>query len=235
MTKVLLTREEEDIERDRHIFESFGLEVVSLPLIETKYLPFEEPSDYDCIVFQSQKAVKAFLSRASIKESARVFAVGRKTAEILEKFGIKAQYPEEAYAEKLLEMIKGFGSCKIVVPRSEIGRDELIQGLKAIGFEVIDIHVYTTVPRIYPPEVVERKLKASDFVVFASPSSVHALFANLPKQKVTDLLEGKKVVCIGKTTKGAWVQETGMDCLIPEEQSMRSIALLIKDLARSLH
>ncbi len=229
--KVILTRSEEDIQKDKRVFEELGLSVIELPLIEVKPIEFEMPPlQPDYIVFQSKRAVEYFLSRTgNVPGRAKILCVGRKTAEALEKFGYRDYLlPSESSAKGLIELFKGMKRGKVLIPRSEIGRRELIDFLTLAGFEVYPVDVYSTRSVIYDKNIFLKKLEEGDFIVFASPSAVNGFFANM------DLLGGERVkglpkaVVIGKTTKKA-LEDKGFEAsLIPPKPSMEAVAEEIK-------
>ncbi len=201
--RVILTRSKEDIEKDRKLFEKYGFEVVELPLIETERLDFELPEGkVDYVVFPSAKAVRYFLSGAKIPRGAKLVAVGEKTGNVLKELGYEVSLiPKDMSAEGVVrEFPEGKGEV-VLVPRSEQGRRELLEGLSEKGYRVIPLNVYRTVQVKYDEGEIVSSLRKGGFIVFASPSAVRGLFANLQKDRAVALLKDVVVVSIGKTTK----------------------------------
>ncbi|QID32413.1 uroporphyrinogen-III synthase [Pampinifervens florentissimum] len=231
LKRIALTRSKEDIQKDRPIFERAGFQVLELPLIEEEFLDFEPPKEsFDFVVFQSPRAVKAFLSKFRLKGE-KIVVVGEKTKKTVEEHGYKVwAMPENYYGEELLKIFRGFKG-KVLVPRSAIGREEVMEGLKALGFEVHALDVYTIKPKLYQKEELISKLSTADAIVFASPSAVKGLLANLQKEEVIILLEPIKVVCIGKTTKAFFEKEIGLKCLTPDKPSIERVVELLRGLA----
>ncbi len=231
LKRIALTRSEEDIQRDKPIFEKAGFQVLELPLIEEELLDFEPPEgSFDFVVFQSPRAVKVFLSKCRLKEE-KIVVVGEKTKKAVEEQGYKVwAMPEDYYGKELLKIFRGLKG-KVLVPRSAIGRDEVMEGLKALGFEVHALDVYTIKPKLYQKEELINKLSTADAVVFASPSAVKGLLANLQKEEAISLLEPIKVVCIGKTTKDFFEREVELKCLVPEKPSIERVVELLRGLA----
>ncbi len=231
LKRIALTRSKEDIEKDRLIFERAGFQVVELPLVEEELLDFEPPKEsFDFVVFQSSRSVKAFLSKCRLKGE-KVVVVGEKTKRAVEEhhYDVWAM-PENYYGEEILRIFQGL-SGKVLIPRSAVGRDEVVEGLKALGFEVQTLDVYTIKPKLYPKEELITKLYTSDAIVFASPSAVKGLLANLQKEEALRLLEPLKVICIGKTTKDFFEKEIGLKCLVPEKPSIEKVMELLKNVA----
>ncbi|MCS6957452.1 MAG: uroporphyrinogen-III synthase [Aquificaceae bacterium] len=226
--RVALTRTQEDIDRDKHLFEREGFEVVPLPLIEEVALEFKLPEEsFDFVIFQSPRAVRFFLSRYKLKGE-KVVVVGEKTKEEVEKWGYSVwAMPENYYGRELLELFKGL-SGRVLIPKSAVGRDEVIEGLKNMGFSVYPLSVYTVKEVLYKRKELLKKLHESHVVVFASPSAVKALIANLQKEDARAILKEKKLICIGKTTKEFLREELSLDCLIPEKPTMESVVNLLK-------
>lgn len=227
--RVILTREEEDIERDRSIFEEIGFEVVSLPLIRSEPANFVlgDPNP-DWVIFQSVRAVKYFLMKVRLPERSRIAVVGEKTKEYLESLGYKVDFvPSENSAEGLVREFPVGGGEKVLIPRSSKGRDTAIVGLRKKGYGVVDLIVYSVESRLHDPEHVEEILSQGGFVVFASPSAVKGLFANLQKDDILRLLSGLVVVSIGKTTKSFLESESLRADLIPRKPLMEEVAVTI--------
>ncbi len=233
--RVALTRAEEDIRKDKPIFERASLKVVELPLIEEVPLDFEVPDEeFDYLVFLSPRAVRSFLSRHSPKGS-KIVAVGEKTKRAVEEFGYEVwAMPENYYGESILKLMAGKGG-KVLLPRSHVGREEVIEGLRALGFEVHTLSVYTVRPMIYHRDTLIERLNLADAIFFASPSAVEGLLANLPKEEASSLLAGKIILCIGKTTKEHLYSKLSLQCLTPEKPTVEGVVSLLKSLARSLH
>ena len=232
-SKVILTREEEDIRKDKTLFESQGFEVIELPLIRTLPLPVEfPPQDYDYIVFQSQKAVKYFFERWKPSPKAKIIAVGEKTAKLLKELGYDTfTVPEKQSAEGLIEIFKDLPQGQVLIPKSKIGRRELIEFLRKRGFQVYELDLYTTEPVLYQKEEFSSKLSKGNFILFYSPSAVNAFFANLQKNGIALKDIKLRFIAVGKTTKGA-LQDKGIDdVLIPEKPSTEAVINLLKKLA----
>lgn len=230
--KIILTREEEDIEKDKKPFEKEGFTVIELPLIKATSLDFELPlSDYDYIVFQSKRAIRYFLEKEQIPDKAKIIVVGRKTAEELKKYGYKADLiPDEENVQGLVRLFKKLRKGKVLIPRSKIGRDELIEFLRRENFTVFPVNVYTVEPVLYDERFLLEKLKG-DFIVFYSPSAVKAFFANLQKYGIGKEKLRLKYIAIGKTTKESLYSFDVKDVLIPQKPNTEHIIKLLKSVA----
>ncbi|RUM27850.1 MAG: uroporphyrinogen-III synthase [Aquifex sp.] len=230
--KIILTREEEDIGKDKKLFEKEGFTVIELPLIKATALDFKLPSrDYDYIVFQSKRAIKYFLEKEEIVDKAKIVAVGKKTAEELRNYGYKADLiPDEENVQGLIRLFKKLQKGKVLIPRSKIGRNELIEFLRRENFTVFPVNVYTVEPVLYDERFLLEKLKG-DFIVFHSPSAVKAFFANLQKHGIGKEKLNLKYIAIGKTTKESLYRFNVKDVLMPQKPSTEHIIKLLKSMA----
>ncbi|MFN7065444.1 MAG: uroporphyrinogen-III synthase [Aquificaceae bacterium] len=229
--RIALTRSPEDIQKDRKLFEEAGFEVIPLPLIEEETLEFEVPSfKFDFVIFQSPRAVRLFLSRHRLKDE-RIVVVGEKTRKALEAFGYKAwAMPKDYYGKEIVGLFKGLEG-RVLIPRSAVGRDEVVEGLRVLGLEVYALDVYRVKERLHKREELIKALSKTDVVLFASPSAIKGLLANLQKQEVTRLLEGKKLVCIGKTTGDFLREKLNLEAQLPEKPTMEEVIRLLRSLA----
>ena len=227
--RVILTREEKDIERDRKVFESYGFEVVPLPLIRSEGVPFEDSSGaFDWVVFQSVRAVRFFLEGGEIPSGCKIAVVGERTREYLESLGFRVDFvPEDQSAEGLAKELPLSGGERVLIPRSSIGRETLMKGLKERGCDVVDLVVYRVEARLHDPEKVRKTLSGGGFIVFASPSAVKGLFANLQREEILNYLRDLMVVAIGKTTK-SYLESRGVTAdLVPSKPLMEEVAVKI--------
>ncbi len=169
--------------------------------------------DFEWAVFASGNAVDQTLARlASLGlgpealARLRLAAVGPATAERLTR-AVRAPdlTPAEArgtaLAEALAPQVRG---RRVLVPRAEEGRPELVDGLQAAGAQVVAPVVYRTVPA--PPESLAPLGDALergevDAVVFMSPSAVKSVVAALGAR--ASLLVRTAVAVIGPTTAEA--------------------------------
>jgi len=226
---IILTRSREDIEKDRPVFERLEFKVISLPLIKTEPLEFQLPAEEpDYVVFQSVKAVIYFLDKVTLSPAVRIVAVGEKTKKVLEKRGYRVwMMPDDSTAEGIVKAFPSGKGGTVLVPRSEQGRKEVIEGLRRLGYHVIPLNVYRTAFEKHRPEIVESKLAKGRFIFFASPSAVRSLFANLQENRARERLKSLIVVAIGKTTKRE-LEEMGVSVsLVPSKPLIEEVALEI--------
>jgi uroporphyrinogen III methyltransferase/synthase len=187
-------------------------------------------SEFDWVVFTSANAVDALLDavQRSDEESRahppvnqamlpKVAAVGSRTAERLRSRGIAVTVvPDEFTAEGLLNALTteaGITGARVLVPRSEIGRMVLADGLRAAGALVTEVIAYRTVPESADSDTASvRELLARgelDAVTFTSASAVGNFVQMLGPESVR-LLCHTVVAVIGPVTAQA-AREIGVD------------------------
>ncbi len=164
---------------------------------------------YDWVVFTSANGVAAFFARlADAGKDARdvgrrkVAAIGPVTAGALRERGVEpALVPPEYVAEAILAALGEVRGVRFLLPRADIAREALAEGLRARGALVTEVAAYRTVGAGGPaPDLAQ-----ADAVTFTSSSTVRhfvAAGARLPPR-------GTKVVCIGPVT-AATARELGL-------------------------
>ncbi len=204
-------------DRSRHLAErlrSLGAEPIVFPTVKI------EPADpgpldaavrtldgFDWVVFTSANGVGAFAERlAAAGKDARdlarrkVAAIGPVTAQALRRLGIEpALVPGEYVAEAVLEGLGEVRGLHFLLPRADIAREALADGLRARGAAVTEVTAYRTVGAgAAPPD-----LSRADAVTFTSSSTVRHFVAS------GAVAGSAKVVCIGPVT-AATARELGL-------------------------
>ncbi len=148
----------------------------------------------DWLVFTSRNGVDAFFAAlrsagadARALQGVRLAAIGPATAAALARRELIAdlvpdEYRGEAVASALLSAMGHPASCRVVIPRAEVAREALPEGLRAAGCRVDVVPAYRTGG---PDEATAERLRAlfaqapPDAVCFTSPSTVRYLLAAL--------------------------------------------------------
>ncbi|HTP26073.1 MAG TPA: uroporphyrinogen-III synthase [Anaeromyxobacteraceae bacterium] len=217
-----------------------GGEVLEAPAIE-----FAPPSSFDdldlalrsldgasWLAFASATAVERTIARAvhigiepALLGRSRLAAVGSATARRLALL-LRAPdlVPARATGEHLARALaEAAGDDRVLVPRAEEGRAELIDGLSRAGVKVSAPAAYRTVPA--PRQSLEPLAEALergtvDAVVFASPSAVKSAVAQLGVR----MLAHTTLAAIGPTT-AAELRAQGLAVAIqPARYSGRALA-----------
>ncbi|MFQ5975588.1 MAG: uroporphyrinogen-III synthase [Candidatus Hydrothermarchaeales archaeon] len=156
----------------------------------------------------------------------KIGVIGPKTKEILEKKGIEvALIPEEYKAENLAdELIKqGIGGDNILIARASIGREVLVDKLKAVA-NVTNVHLYDTTAPKDTSEMQELSLKLEkneiDAIIFTSSQTAKNLFEVVDPEKVQK--SGAKICAIGPITART-LQDFGIEVdIMPKKYTVKA-------------
>jgi uroporphyrinogen III methyltransferase/synthase len=218
--RVLVTRTRQQASGLRRLLEERGAEVVELPALEVvETAPPELTAriaealaggDYAWVVFTSANGVNLFFRRlreqgrdARAFRDAAVCAIGPGTAAALAERGIIADLvPESFIAEGVLAALaeRDLHRRRVLVPRAENARPELINGLRRLGAEVEELPLYVSRVPAEPDGGVLARLRTGeiDVVTLASSSTVTHLLQMLGNDPA--VLRNAVVACIGPVT-----------------------------------
>ena len=239
--RVLVTRAAEQASELTRLLREAGAETVELPTIQVQ--PIEDVSvldrclaalsDHGWVIFTSANAVEVFFQRLSALgrdarafASSRLAAIGRATAASLERHGLRADVvPAAATAEGLIEAFNGeeMTGARVLLPRAEGGRPELLRYLADRGVQVTELLLYRSVPPAESAERAKRLLTEGpvDIAVFTSSSTIKNLAAMLDGD--LSLLNGTLIATIGPATSQA-VRDLGQQVGVEaEEQTMEGL------------
>lgn len=236
--RVVVTRAREQAAELVDELEALGAEVVLAPAID-----IVEPSDGgvalqeavasmradggagvapDWVVFTSANAVRRFCAHimdVTDLSRVRVAVIGPGTAAAVTGAGLEVDLvPERYIAESLLDAFPSSpaGGGRVLLPRAEVARDVLPDGLRAKGWTVEVVPVYRTTPAVVD-DSVRGAVARADAVCFASASSVSA-FVDAYGSDVPSV-----VAVIGPITAGR-VRDLGLDVAIqPEEHTVAAM------------
>jgi len=188
--RVLVTRSAEQSGPFVDALAAAGAEAVCVPMI--RLLPPEDPAPLDAaldrldgyarLLFTSANAVRFTAARARERglslrvAAAEVVCVGPATARAALEAGLPvhrvppAQHDAEAVLAELLEA-GGLSGRRILIPRSDLARDTLPEGLRAAGAEVDAVVAYRNLPAEVDAEGLRAELATLDALTFASPSA----------------------------------------------------------------
>lgn len=133
----------------------------------------------DWLVFTSANAVRRFCARLDSEVDlggVRVAAIGSATAAAAEAAGLNVDLmPDRFVAEDLLEVFPDAppSGGRVLLPRAEVARDVLPEGLRHKGWAVEVVPAYRTAPAVVDESARDAVLQ-SDVVCFASSSAVGA-------------------------------------------------------------
>lgn len=220
---IILTREKEDIKKDKNLFLKRDINVIELPLIKTREIDFLlKRFDFDALIFSSKKAINYFFNKINICKNAKIefYCVGEKTNKTL---AYNTGFECSLVKDSAYELLKALDKRKRYLwPRSLLEKDEKAISL-AKELKIEEINIYTTEFIYY--ENFDKKIEKGDFILFMSPSSFESALKNL---KEKNILFNKKVIAIGETTKNSIEKEGFKVFYTPQKPSLEDIADFIK-------
>ena len=231
--RVLVTRPREQARDLVDRLQALGADTVEAPMIRitppddpTPLLQAaEDPSAFDWIVLTSANSVEGFMTALLSQHrdvralrGPKLCVVGPGTAERLRKYSVVADLvPEEYRAEAVLGALAAQGpldGVRVLLPRSDIGREIIAEQLRSAGAVVTDVIAYRTVldelQREGDPDVYRMLLEGRiDVVTFTSASAVRNFVRIYGADQVVDLLKNTTVATIGPVTAEA-VRQAGI-------------------------
>jgi len=148
---------------------------------------------------------------------ARVIAIGPATQFELEGFGVESESPSQASSRGLVEHFERnrIAAKRVVLVRSRQGGAELPDGLRSLGYDVLDVPVYDVGPpedRAGTKSFFDRVVRGDvDVYAFLSSMTVHNFLELAAALGVEDRarvsLSRATVAAIGGPTKNALEKE----------------------------
>lgn len=220
--RIVVTRAREQASALSERLRAAGAEPIEYPVIA-----FAPPSDwagldsalrqidsYDWVIFTSVNGVKFAVQRMrdlgidpGQLRGCKLGAIGPATAAELTTAGFQADFmPKEFVAEAVVAQIGDVHGQRILLPRADIAREALADGLEARGAQVENVVAYRTVLGEAEADVVGLLHNGQiDAVTFTSSSTVKNFFARLEQSGVSTsaarrLLEPVTIAAIGPIT-----------------------------------
>jgi uroporphyrinogen III methyltransferase / synthase len=167
--RVLVTRASHQAGELSSRLRDVGAEVIEMPLIEiAPPLSWDELDQairkfetYDWIFFASKNSARSLTDRAAhiaMHEAVskalragkpRIAVIGKATADYVEERGAKVDFmPDKFVAEALVENFPNYpnlGGLKILWPRTDLGRDYILEKFQEAGANISVVQAYRTV------------------------------------------------------------------------------------------
>lgn len=193
MTAVLLPRPAGS-DADAQLLEHAGITVVADPYITT--IPLLDPDSMTArrrlaaalpeasLVVTSVRALSSFIDFCEVDRSSTVFAIGPASAAAARAAGFAdVRLPDDgADNVSLVRLIARHRPAAIVIPRSTAAPSGLTDDLGAIGIEVHQERIYTTLPVDERPTSADALAAgAFDAVIVRSGSAARALAQFVPR------------------------------------------------------
>jgi uroporphyrinogen III methyltransferase/synthase len=246
--RILVTRPRGQAAALVDLLEAYGAEAIELPLV--RIVPPEDPgpldracaevNGFDWIVFSSANGVDSFIRRLLASpldvralKGVKLCAMGPATAGRLAAQGLKVDLvPSEFRAEAVVQAIADAGNVaglKVLVPRADIGREVVADGLRKRGADVTEVVAYRTIvadpERDGGPDVYRMLLEHRiDVVTFTSASAVRNFVKVLGAEPAADLLRTTLVASIGPVTAEAAAQCHIQTTIAPGEYTTAALA-----------
>jgi uroporphyrinogen III methyltransferase/synthase len=242
--RVLVTRARSQASRLRALLEEEGAWCVEFPAI--RVVPVHDPADldsalkairsYDWITFSSANGVKGVRSRMdALGVDSRAFAgvsvaaIGPATAaSVQELLAIRPDLvPAEYVSESVVDEFRTrpVKRKRVLVVRSDIGRDVLAQGLRDLGAHVDEVVAYQTKAPADSGDKARLFFSEDeggiDIVTFTSSSSVDNLVKLLGRD--SNLIDGAVTACMGPITAGRARQLGVRVDIVAAEQTMEGL------------
>jgi uroporphyrinogen-III synthase len=248
--RVLVTRPEAQSGALLGRLRALGAEPVVCPTIRIEgpadWRPLDEAigrlSGYDWAIFTSVNGVRFFFERPGALDAAmeavrshalRLAAIGPATARALEGQRLQVAFmPSRYVAEAILEEIGPVAGLRILLPRADIARKALADGLRAQGASLDEVTAYRTVSAAGGEPMLPGGLAGGvDIATFTSPSTVHGFLALLEAagRPVGQVLAGAKIACIGPITARAAEQAGLRVDIVAAEHTVDGLLNAIKE------
>ncbi|UCF49150.1 MAG: uroporphyrinogen-III C-methyltransferase [Thermoplasmatales archaeon] len=192
---IVLTRAKTHLKESKELIESYGMKVISMPLIELIFKDFKSYNldRFDAIIFTSVEGVKRVKEKLDLKDfKGKFFAIGPKTKNKLKELGLNASigksYNSNGLAEHIINNLSN--GSKILAFRSSAASDVLKNKL-ADKYEIMEEYVYDIKRLPADPE----KIKKGDAVFVVSASCAKSIAELEPS-----ILKEKTLVSIGPET-----------------------------------
>ena len=215
---VVITREESAAISTIKRLEELGANVLSFPAIEIAEIKpnlrldksIENINLYNYIVFTSVNGVEIFFKRyfelgKDLRDMAgiKIAAVGTKTQDAIEKYGIKVDIvPDRFVGEELVEVLRPVLNKKdnVLVPRAKIAREVIIKELRRMAL-VDEVVIYDTLKtEESKDEILEVLRELEDYYFLFTSSSTFSNFKEILGKNATEAFGNGKILSIGPIT-----------------------------------
>ena len=240
---IVITRPKEQAEEFAQLLRKQGAKVILFPTIKIVPTTGGQKLDrairnveaYQWLIFTSANGAKLFFQRfhelgRDIRDlkGVCICTIGPATAAVVEERGIKVDLvPESFVAEGVVRAFqdRGISGQRILLPRAEVARDVIPEGLTQLGAQVEVVNVYRTVSSGAEGGRLKELISKGDIdvITFTSPSILKNFMAIMGEG--FHLPARIRIACIGPVTAAA-VKKAGLKVDIMPE--MYTIPGLVK-------
>jgi len=246
---VLVTRAREQASDFKTMLSQLGAHCIEFPTIAIQAPPSWDPLDqamarlesYHWIIFTSVNGVTHFMDRLRALgrdvrdlKGVRLGAIGPKTAETLEGYGLRLDLvPGEYRAEAILEALgaDAMQGRRVLLPRALEARDILPDTLRQWGAQVEVTPAYETVLPAHQSAQVLSALRAGqvDCLTFTSSSTVSNFFRMFSRDDIMPALRAVVIACIGPITAQT-AEKYGLSvAVMPADYTIPALVAAIRD------
>lgn len=248
-TTIAVTRPLDRIDEAVSIIESHEAAAFIAPTLELRLTNTESlkalvelTNDLDWLVFTSPTSIESIFKfypdfREKINESCEIAAIGHKTKEVANEYGLAIDLiPEDYTAEGLLEAFKSINikNSLIGLPRTLAARDTLPEGLEKMGADVILAESYES---IIPSDtlrievLIEKILDSEiDAITFTSPLTAKNLFKVATVEQIPELVNKLSTsvltISIGPITYKT-LKDLGIESIYPKKYTVKDMMELM--------
>jgi uroporphyrinogen III methyltransferase/synthase len=247
--RIVITRARAQARALAQQIEDLGGEVIEFSTIEIQppenFDAFDAAvakiESYDWLMFTSVNGVGPFLSRlhhvgktVKMLEHLDVGAIGPETAKELATNGINCclvpqRYQAEGILDKVTpELMRG---KRVLIPRAAEAREVLPDTLRKWGAGVDVVVAYRTALPVTDVEPLARQIRRRevDVITFTSSSTVRNFVRLFDGKKLTEIVNGSAIGCIGPITAHTVKQLEGHADIISEEFTIPGLVRAIVD------
>ena len=214
--KVLVPRETKQIKSFSEMVQKYGGIPVEVPLLAFKPIGLTKEIkgvinnliQYDWIIFTSNVTVDTFFSftKENMTPFPKVATIGTKTAKVLLEKGLQVEFiPTEFVAETFVTEFLPYvqEGTRVLIPKGNLARSFISEGLKRIGAIVDEVIVYETYFPVESKGVLTQILiqDGLDVVPFTSPSTVDHFMEVIVENNLFHKLSTFTFACIGPVAK----------------------------------
>lgn len=245
---VLVTRAASQAKIFRTLLEKQGAKVIEMAALEItppsswQFLDqaLQELSTFDWVILSSANGVNAFFERLeklkidrSTLQSVKIAVIGKKTAMVLEKQGLKPDFiPPNFVADSLVTSFpETLSQKKILCPRVETGgREVLMEEFQQQNAAVVTVPAYQSgCPEKADPEIIRALQKQEiNIITFASSKTVqcfcHLLTPSFGSEvNLKEVLAKTSIASIGPQTSQACRKWLGRCDIEAEEYTLEGL------------
>jgi uroporphyrinogen III methyltransferase/synthase len=251
--RIVITRARGQAGELSQLLKGYGAQVIEFPTIKIvppdSWYPVDKAIEsletYHWVIFTSTNGVQFFLKRLKLKKrqltefnDLRFCAIGPRTAQEIERAGVKVDLVPHQYCAEALVQSLGNGELegrRILLARAKKARDLLPRELRKLGAVVDVVEVYQTVMPPISKREIKRVFKGDrvDLITFTSSSTVnHFLHMYEERAGLKLPLAGVTIAAIGPVTASTLQRRGIPPHIIPNSYTIPALTEAIVDYFR---